>query len=244
MKDKIKLPKYLGVVLLTIALGLAIAFAVFVSLDYSADENALVNLQSDINVTVTRTDYGWYFDGPGEENALIFYQGAKVEATAYSALLHSLADKGLDVCLVEAPFKLSMFNILGAGEVISEYTYENWYIGGHSMGGAMAALYASYHPEEISGVILFAAFPTRELDDSMTEILLVGSNDQVINWDKIEEGRQYAPSNYVEYVIEGGNHAQFGGYGEQSGDGTATITQEEQIAESVDIIVRTLGLST
>ena len=242
MKNK-TLPKYLGVVLLSVALIMAIAFAVFVSLDYSADQRSQENLQSNQTVTVTQTDYGWFFDGPGVEDALIFYQGAKVEATAYSPLLRSLAERGLDVCLVEAPFKLSMFNIMGAGEIMSEYTYENWYIGGHSMGGAMAALYASYNPDQIDGVILFAAFATRELDSSMTEILLVGSNDQVINWDKIEEGRQYAPDNYVEYVIEGGNHAQFGSYGEQSGDGTATITPDEQIAQSVDIIVSTLGLN-
>ncbi len=36
------------------------------------------------------------------------------------------------------------------------------------------------------------------------------------------------PAQYQESVIEGGNHAGFGSYGAQSGDGTASISAEEQ----------------
>ncbi|NTW09008.1 MAG: alpha/beta hydrolase, partial [Anaerolineaceae bacterium] len=39
-------------------------------------------------------------------------------------------------------------------------------------------------------------------------------------------------------VIEGGNHAQFGNYGPQPGDGTATISTAEQQSQAVDLMVQ------
>ena len=228
----------LSILALTFILGAA-AF-IYLSIDYRADDYALKMLQSDELVTISETDYGWLFDGPGEDSALIFYPGAKVEPHAYAPLLHKLAARGLDVCLVDMPLELALLGINKADSVVSMYSYEHWYIGGHSMGGAMAAIYASEHPDSLDGVILFAAFPTKPLNDSMTEILLVGSNDGIIRWNKIEEGRQYAPSDYVEYVIEGGNHALFGSYGEQRGDGIASISADEQTDRSVDVIISTI----
>ena len=72
------------------------------------------------------------------------------------------------------------------------------------------------------------------------EISLYGSEDQVVNMEKIREGKQYAPDTYVEHVIEGGNHAQFGNYGDQKGDGSAAITSWEQQKEAVEIIMNTM----
>ena len=114
--------------------------------------------------------------------------------------------------------------------------YDQCYIGGHSLGGAMAASYAADHGDQLSGVILFAAYPTKQLPNTMTEIVLVGSEDQVVNRTKLEQGRNYAPDRYIERIIEGGNHAQFGSYGAQRGDGTAAISSEQQIMEAVQII--------
>ena len=57
---------------------------VYVEQYYRADVAAEEALVSDGNVSVERTGYGWYFDGPGEESALVFYPGGKVEETAYA----------------------------------------------------------------------------------------------------------------------------------------------------------------
>ena len=226
---------------LALVLVMGMACFIYLSIDYQPDAYALEYLKSDESVTVRQTDYGWLFDGPGEEDALIFYPGAKVEPASYAPLLHKLAGEGLDVCLVDMPLELAILGINKADNVLNSHSYERWYIGGHSMGGAMAAIYASDHGDLLEGVILFAAFPTKPLDDSMTEILLVGSNDKIIRWNKIEESRQYAPSNYIEYVIGGGNHAQFGSYGAQRDDGVGTITAEDQITQSVDVIISTIN---
>ena len=213
-------------------------FLLYTAVYYHADGTALEALESDEAVQVSRTDYGWYFDGPSETDALVFYPGGKVEAEAYAPLLHLLAAEGMDVCLVEMPFRLAVFGKDRADGVLDQYDYARWYIGGHSLGGAMAASYAADHSDRLTGLILFAAYPTEPLDGDLLVLSLYGSEDGVLNMKKLAAGRKSAAGTYLEYVIEGGNHAQFGSYGPQSGDGTAAITPEEQRQQAVDFILR------
>ena len=215
-----------------------VCFFLYTGQYYHADLSAQSALESDEAVTVTKTDYGWLFDGPSESNALIFYPGAKVEETAYAPLLHLLAREGMDTCLVKMPFRLAVFGFNKASDLISRYDYANWYIGGHSLGGAMAANYAADHEEQLTGVVMLAAYPTKKLDDSLTVITTYGSEDGVLNKIKLEEGNAYLPEKAVKYVIEGGNHAQFGNYGEQSGDGKAIISAWEQQRQTEELIMQ------
>ncbi len=225
------------IVFLSAILVLTCVSAVYVSIYYHADISAERYMQSDENVAVYATEYGWHFDGSSEDTALIFYPGAKVEETAYAPLLHHLAEEGVDVCMVRMPFRLACLNKNAAEKVLNAHDYSNWYIGGHSLGGLMAAEYATDHASDFSGVVLLGAYPIREIPDNLTEILIVGTEDHVVNWKRVEDGRAYAPSNYIEYQINGGNHAQFGSYGKQRGDGTATIPAEEQVIATVLTIV-------
>lgn len=220
--------------------ALLIAFFIFAGTYYRADPSASEALVSDEAVAVTKTDYGWYFDGPSDSDALVFYPGARVDEAAYAPLLHSLAANGIDVCLVKMPFHLAFFGMNKAGEALDGHGYEHCYIGGHSLGGAIAANYAAEHGDSLAGVILLAAYPTKQLDNDLLLISVSASEDGVISRDKLEDGRNYAPERYVEYVIEGGNHAQFGDYGEQSGDGTALISREEQQRQTVDVIIKNI----
>lgn len=97
---------------------------------------------------------------------------------------------------------------------INTYEYENWYIGGHSLGGAMAASYAADHLDMLRGVVLLSAYPTDSLKEGELSVLSIyGSEDKVLNMEKVKEGREYMPSDYTEICIDGGNHAQFGNYG-------------------------------
>ena len=223
---------------LAAVLILAAVFFVYVGIFYPADEEGKAALESNDSVTVSMTDYGWFFDGPGEEDALIFYPGAKVEASAYAPLLRRLAEEGMDVCLVEMPFRLAFFGMNKADDVMKTADYAHWYIGGHSLGGAMAAEYAAAHREELTGVVLCAAYPTKKLDDSLLMMSIYGSRDGVLNREKVEEGKAFAPSETCEYVIQGGNHAQFGSYGAQKGDGEALISAEEFREAVVEFVIR------
>ena len=217
---------------------LAGIFCLYVGQYYHAASTALSSLRSDGTVTVTQTGFGWLFDGPSPNKALIFYPGAKVEETAYAPLLNRIAAEGMDVFLVKMPFRLAFFGADKATDLISQYEYDEWYIGGHSLGGAMAADYAAKHDGELKGLILLAAYPTKPLGAGLKVISIYGSNDGVLNMKKLEAGRQYLPENAVTYVIEGGNHAQFGDYGAQSGDKEASISAEEQQRQTVSLIMR------
>lgn len=192
-------------------------------------------LQSTDTVQVAEIDNGLFFDGAGTDTAVIFYPGAKVEYTAYAPILMSLAENGVDCFLLEMPYNMAIFGINRADDILEEYSYEHWYISGHSLGGAMAASYAANHTAELDGVILLAAYATKTLDDLPT-LAIYGSEDGVLNMEDLEDGRQYA-EDYTEICIEGGNHAGFGRYGEQSGDGMASISQEEQWEQTVEIIL-------
>ena len=68
--------------------------------------------------------------------------------------------------------------------------------------------------------------------------IIYGSEDGVLNMVKMEEANRYLPGNSEKYIIEGGNHAQFGNYGIQDGDGNAFISSEEQQHRTVDIILQ------
>ena len=207
---------------------LAAIFLIYAGQYYRADTFALSMLESDEKVSVMPTDYGWLFDGPSEDEALIFYPGAKVEETAYAPLMHRIAEYGMDVCLVKMPFRFAFLGMNKADRVVEMYDYDHWYIGGHSLGGAMAAVYAAENSGQLTGVIFLAAYPTKSLDESLRVVTIYGSEDRVLNPDKMSEGEQYMPEEHEEYVIEGGNHAQFGNYGKQSGDGDAAISADEQ----------------
>lgn len=223
--------------LLVVILG----FFVYTAVYYHADETARSALRSDGSVAVTPTDYGYLFDGPAEDAALIFYPGAKVEAEAYAPLLHRLAAGGLDVCLVRMPLRMAFLGQNRADDVMAACPYEHWYIGGHSLGGAVAALYAADNGEAVEGLVLCAAYPTKPLDDGLIEISLTGSEDRVVSRARQESGRSLAPACSYTYVIEGGNHAQFGSYGAQKGDGAALIPPERQWDEAAADILAALG---
>ena len=228
----------IGVILL-----LAAAFFVYFGSYSHLDDTARAALVSDETVTVTQTDYGWFFDGPAYTDALIFYPGAKVEEGAYAPMLRLIAQDKADVFLVKMPFHFSLFGIRKASAIMKRYDYMRWYLGGHSVGGAAAALYTHRHPNHISGLFLCAAYPVRPLDHMLNVVTVYGDRDGVLNRKRLEKGQQYVNDSSTEWVIEGGNHAQFGSYGPQRGDGEAAISPEEQWAQAAEAFQYLLDLN-
>jgi len=179
-----------------------------------------------------------------EAVGLMFYPGGKVEASAYAPLLRGLAEQGITCVLLEMPANLAVLD-KNAAEGIAEQIPEvdRWYIGGHSLGGAMAASFVAEHAEELEGLILLAAYSTEDLTNSDVAVLSIyGSEDGVLNRNAYEENRNNLPEGMTEVVIDGGNHAQFGEYGSQEGDGEATISGDEQREVTVDTIIKFIGM--
>lgn len=231
MKKKLR-----WLILPAVLLSLTAGTAVYTADYYHADETALKALESDGTVKVSETDYGWYFDGPSDDTAMVFYPGAKVEETAYAPFMHKLASEGIDACLVSMPLRLGVLDVYKAGNVILEYGYDHWYIAGHSLGGTCAGYYAAKHPEQLDGIILLASYTTKNLDENLPALLVYGSNDGVLSMKRYTKYLKNVCSAASEHVIQGGNHCQFGSYGFQKGDGKAEITPQEQIEETVRVI--------
>ena len=209
---------------------------------YHADRTAVMMLRTDEYAAVTSSQTGLLFDGPGEEDLLIFYPGAKVQETSYAPLLRQIAEEGMDVFLVRMPARLAFFGSNKADDALQETAnYAHVYIGGHSLGGAMAANYAAEHAEDLAGVLLLAAYSTKTLPDNLPVLSVYGTEDGVLNRSNYEK---YLGNlqNLQEVVIEGGNHAQFGSYGEQRGDGEASIDPGRQWNETAEAILEFAGI--
>ena len=246
LKVKHKKGKIIIVIILAFIIACVIACVYFVNDYYKSTDEVDSYFNKQGTVTIKKIDDGMFIDGPGTEIALIFYPGAKVEYTAYIPMLYQLAENNVDVFLIKMPCNLAIFGFNKADNIFAEYQYEHWYLGGHSLGGAMAANYASKRLEdgkiELNGLVLMAAYPTKSLEEYNLKVLTIyGSNDEVLNMDKIERARKLLPENAKETVIEGGNHAQFGCYGTQEGDGTATISKEKQWTQTVQAILELIN---
>ena len=165
----------------------------------------------------------------------IFYPGGKVEASAYTPLARLLAQNGILCIITPMPFNLAIFDTGAAESVISSNKGINrWYIGGHSLGGSMAASYAANNEGKIEGLVLLAAYSTEEI--SIPTLSLIATEDGVLNHEKYEENKKNCIGDFIEHTIQGGCHAYFGMYGTQKGDGNPEISAEEQIAISAELI--------
>ena len=220
----------------SVALTLAVLVggcAIYLGDYYRADEGAVATFAPTEHISVSVLDNGNVAFVPQNATAgLIFYPGGKVEHNAYQPLMAELARRGVLCVLVEMPFNLAVLDVSAADGIREMYPeIDDWYIGGHSLGGSMAATYLADHTDEYDGLILLGSYSTADLSDSGLEVLSVfGSEDGVMNREKYEANKKNLPDGFTEIVIEGGCHAYFGLYGAQDGDGTPTISPEEQIA--------------
>lgn len=260
MKRK-NLGKKILAILTALCVCLITAGAIYVNDYYHPTEQALSAMESDQQVEVSVLEDGTLVFRPTEfveqasekpssgdtqkadnieamTTGFIFYPGGKVAYEAYAPLMRALAERGILCVLPEMPCNLAVLD-MSAAEGIPEQFPEitDWYLGGHSLGGSMAASYIAENREEYVGLILLASYSTADIADSGLKVLSVyGSEDKVLNREKYEEYGSNLPTNTIENVIEGGCHAFFGSYGAQEGDGIPSITEQEQLQKAVDFI--------
>lgn len=219
----------IGIILILSAYGIY-----YVNDYYHAEKEAIDCLNGTSNVSVTKTSEGLLLDGPGNDSAVIFYPGAKVEYTSYLPLLMNLSQKGVDCYLVEMPFNIAFLGENRADEIINAGNYSNYYLEGHSLGGVVASDYIN-KTNKSDGLILISSYPASEISKPVLSIY--GSEDKVLDLGKYGESKGLIKGNFTEFVINGANHAQFGDYGKQSGDGTAKISDDVQQSQANDKIL-------
>lgn len=223
--------KYLKFLWLIPVTAVLLGCLIFVTDCYHASAFALSALETTEDVTVTRDGRLTVFSPALPEAGFVFYPGGKVEADAYAPLMAALARKNILCVLVDMPLNLAFFDA-DAGEEIPEKfpDIDRWFIGGHSLGGTMAARCAQ-DASDYLGLVLLASYCDKDISQTDLDVLCVyGTEDQVLNMERYEQYRANLPQPVQEIQIRGGNHAFFGSYGLQEGDGLAAITAGEQLA--------------
>ena len=227
----------LSVLILLIVISLG--FYIYVSDYYRVDGEAVEAFLPSADIEERILDGGNIAYIPdGARAGIIFYPGGKVEYTAYTPLMRALAERGILAVLVKMPHNLAVLKQGAADGIREEFAdIESWYMAGHSLGGSMAASYISKNADTFDGLILLAAYSTADLTDSGLYVSSIyGSEEGVMNREKYGEYMTNLPTGTAETVIDGGNHAGFGMYGEQKGDGQAKISAAEQIGQTAEII--------
>ncbi len=226
---------------LVLILFLVVAgFVIWGSTPARPDAAALQALEPDESVTISEGQY-WLQFSPANRTpntGLIFYPGGRVDYRAYSPLMREIANGGYSVFLVKMPLNLAVFGVDRADAILAANPdITHWYIGGHSLGGAMAASYVYNNPVGIQGLILWAAYPaeSNDLSGSGFPVLsIIANRDGLATLEKYKAAAPYLPADTEWVEIDGGNHAQFGSYGPQNGDLEATISAEEQHRQIVN----------
>lgn len=241
--DKSKRKIFIITVSVIFALVIIVGVCAVYLCDYYHADNEAIDAFLPQDATWNEESGRIVFESEGATTGFIFYPGGKVEYKAYVPLMQACAEKGILCVLVEMPFNLAVFDVNAADGIQEDYPeIEEWYIGGHSLGGSMAASYIVDNADDYEGLILLGSYSTADLSDTDLAVLSVfGSEDKVMNREKYEDNKSNLPSNFTEVIIDGGCHAYFGMYGAQDGDGTPTITNEEQIRLTVENIVTIIG---
>lgn len=238
-----KKKKKLIVTLASIFCAVAILFGacgLYLNDYYRADREAINAFSDTGQITQSELDDGTLVYEPKSPSAgLIFYPGGKVEHTSYEPLMLTLARLGVLCLLVEMPFRLAVLDQNAADGLKEQFPkVENWYMAGHSLGGSMAASYLEKNADEFDGLVLLAAYSTADLSGTDLKVLSIyGDEDGVMNAKKYEKYKSNLPEGFTEHILDGGNHAQFGMYGEQKGDGKASLSNRAQITQTASKIV-------
>lgn len=218
--------------LLVTAIG---GFIIWAQITYHSVNEPTIHLDNQMSVE----DDWLLFGNPNSQVGLILYPGAKVEPEAYAYLAQELAKENLFIALPHMTLNMAIFDVSKANEIIHMYNDVDWFVGGHSMGGAAAAMYAGQNIHQVNGLILLGAYASdnETLANSQLPVLSIsGSNDGLSTPAKIEEKKVFLPDGAEFVEIDGGNHAYFGVYGEQSGDNQADISIKKQQETIIDTI--------
>lgn len=231
MKIKnIKTPYKILLGIFVVVLLLSLASYVYISDYYRASDYVDTIIDESISQVTTKDNLTIIEPLTESEDkiGLIFYPGGKVESTAYMPLLLQLTELDITTVLVDMPGNLAVLDIDGANDVLKEnLDIEKWYLAGHSLGGAMASQYTEEYHELFEGLILLGAYPVNEAP--IDTLAIYGTYDVMLDLEKTATADEV-------YEIIDGNHAYFGDYGQQEGDGQALISREDQQRQAVEQI--------
>jgi predicted esterase len=246
--------RQIGLLILLLLVALLGVFGVrWLASERTPLPEALAALDSDSLVEVTKEP--WLTFAPKQstpDTGFIFYPGGRIDPQGYAALMNAIASEGYLVVVPEMPLNIAAFRPNIADEIVAYYAdIGRWVIGGHSVGGTMAAQYTNTHREVVDGLAIWASYPADNANLSNSDVpvaLIYGSLDPRVNDSSVSERRHLLPDDTSYTRIDGGDHHQFGSYEIDPKDRHATIdrvTQQRQIIQAtlnlLDSIPGTIG---
>ncbi|MBN1286189.1 MAG: alpha/beta hydrolase [Anaerolineae bacterium] len=224
--------------LLLVLVVAAVGFLLWANTPNPVMPEGLEGLQSTMWVEVTTSKAGWLvftpLQRPNIDTGFIFYPGVRVDPRAYAPPIREIARAGYLVVIVPMPLNMAVLDHNAANRVMAAFPdIERWAVGGHSLGGMAATQFVAENPGAVQGLALWAPHPGADLSTySIPTTVIYGTRDGLLSRDTIEGERARLPADTIWVPIEGGNHAQFGYYGDQAGDNPAQIgrwAQQEQV---------------
>ena len=227
-----------------VVVGVTLGLVVWSASGPEAEMMVTSALSDSTDVLVNTDPWLTFVPVDGADVGLILYPGARIPPEAYAPLARRIARRGYIVIVPAMPLGLPIFASGVAEDIIdARQEVDRWVIGGHSLGGAMAASFIDNHPGSVDGLLLWAAYPAASVDISDEPIFataISGTADGLVSFREVSDARDRLPLSYEIVPIEGGNHAGFGAYGDQDGDGEATIDREDQWDLIVEATARLL----
>ena len=224
---------------------LVMSFLLVVGLAYArpfvATPAAAAALRSENDVRLSDR-LGWYELIPARQDSaaedikpttgFVFVPGARIDSRAYAPVLRPLAEAGYLVAVMKEPFGFAVLDRDHGKKVLDLHPeISHWVVGGHSLGGTVAASLADQY-DLVEGLVLFAAYPADPIIRNDLKILSIsGSGDGFTTPEDIEASKAELPPDTYFVAINGAVHSSFGDYGEQPGDGTPTIDSSEAQTE-------------
>ena len=212
--------------LLFLMVGLLTLFFIWTKQVKVADQAILQRVNKNKNISIRTTDHSLIMihKQVPPSRGLVFIPGAKITADAYLFKLSNFTQRGIAVVITKPTLNLAFFDL----RPLSTFTREvpkikEWYVAGHSLGGVKACQYTT--ESKVKGLILFASYCATDVTKPVLSIS--GSADRLTTKKDIDNTRKYYKGSYSAVEIVGANHARFGDYGKQSGDGEAQLTTED-----------------
>ncbi|CAN5156136.1 alpha/beta hydrolase [soil metagenome] len=224
--------RVLAAIVIVIALG-ATAFGVWAHSVMPGDRTAALAAWNDPGLSVTSTDHSIVLTPTAEATGigLVFIPGAKVDPYAYLNKLSGIVESGVTVVITKPTLNLAFFDTRRLSVFQADApSVAHWYVGGHSLGGVKACLLAQ--TPGVQGLVLFGSYCANDVSDTGLKVVSIsGSRDGLSTPAKITDAAHNLPKDTIFDQIAGANHAAFGDYGTQPGDGTATISSATMRAE-------------
>jgi pimeloyl-ACP methyl ester carboxylesterase len=239
MKKIKKIFKITLITILSLFVGFTLALFIYTRNSYEASDAMYQAIEllntDDIRVVDDFDQISYFVDDPIKN--IVFIPGGKVKPESYQYLAIKLALEGYDVTIVKTVFNLAILTPNYGARFLKD-DMDNVVIG-HSLGGTVASLFSS-KAKEVTDIIFLASYPISDVTDKNV-FILTGQFDEVLDQTSLENSEDLLPNDSVSFEITGGNHAQFGWYGVQKGDGTSTITTQEQQDIIVNQIINFIG---